>query len=85
MADEDFGPRSAADVNMAPGQVQGNARKRRAKELAGFLQRRGISAANMQTMHPALLEHHWRAAGLKQAPSEETMRELAKHMRPGAR
>ena len=65
MAAEDFGPRTAADVNLAPGQVQSGARKRRAKELAGFLQRRGISATNMQTMHPALLEHHWRAAGLK--------------------
>lgn len=81
MASEDLGTRTAADVNQAPGQWEFGARKRKAQELAGFLRRRGISHTALQTMHPALLEHHLRSAGFKGTPSEETMKELAKHLR----
>ena len=75
--------RSVDDVNKAPGQIAQGVTTRKAKELAQFFQRRGINHMNMQNMHPAVLEHHWRAAGLKGAPSEETLKELAKHMAPG--
>jgi hypothetical protein len=81
-APESRTPLRAEGVNKAPNQWEEGNRRRKAFELADFFRRRGITDAGLQTMHPAILEHHIRSAGLKSPPSAETMKLVAQHLKP---
>ena len=81
MADEHT-PMRAEGVNKTPNQWEEGNRRKKAMELAEFFKRRGITDVGLQTMHPSILEHHIRSAGLKSPPSPETMKMVASHLRP---
>lgn len=81
MADERT-PMRAEGVNKAPNQWEEGNRRLKAANLADFFRKRGITHTGLQNMHPAILEHHIRSAGLKSPPSAETMKLVAMHLRP---
>jgi hypothetical protein len=59
-----------------------SARRRKAYDFAEHLRARGVTSEHLETMHPTVLAHHARMAGLKSAPSEATMLQVHSHLRP---
>ena len=75
-------PMRAEGMNKAPNQWEEGNRRIKAANLADFLRKRGITDVGLQTMHPTILQHHIRSAGLKSPPSAETMKLVAQHLKP---
>ena len=53
-------------------------------KFANHFKSRGISAEDVQKMHPSILAHHAQMAGLATLPSADTMAEVYGHLNPAA-
>jgi hypothetical protein len=78
-------PMRSEGMSKAPNQWEEGNRRIKAANLADFLRKRGITDVGLQTMHPQILQHHIRSAGLKSPPSEATMKLVAQHLKPSRR